>query len=219
MNIPAFRRACLTYVESFGFDLPPAWCNAAGGAEVRSGHKAASKLDDAAAYIAAEDAHLAGLTRYFLGGARAPRTYGNLRNPGLKPIWFQAPRGRSLPPTGGEAAAYFTKAAEASGTAGGVAQAKSALSMTGSFNDLHTAVYTKNARQRGPRVDAPLAPTPNAEGGGPLGGHGRRHPHRVRLRAARPAACAPVGARDRRQRRARLQTAAAVRRPQAVPLG
>ena len=25
MDTPAFRRACLTYVESFGFDLPPAW--------------------------------------------------------------------------------------------------------------------------------------------------------------------------------------------------
>ena len=25
VDIPAFRRVCLTYVESFGFDLPPAW--------------------------------------------------------------------------------------------------------------------------------------------------------------------------------------------------
>ena len=95
------------------------------------------------AFIAAEGAHLAGLTREFLGGARATRTFANLRNPGLKFIWFQASRGRSLPPAGGEAAAYFTKAAEASGTAGGVAQAKSALSMICSFNDPPTAVYTK----------------------------------------------------------------------------
>ena len=72
---------------------------------------------------------------------RAPRTYGILRNPGLKLIWFRASRGRSLPPTGGEAATYLTKVAEASSTVGGVAQAKSALGKICSFNDLPT-VYT-----------------------------------------------------------------------------
>ena len=124
--------------HSFGFDLPPAWCNVAGSAEVPSSHEAASELDEKTAFIGAEDAYLAGLTRYFLGGARAPRTYGNLRNPGLKLIWFQAPRGRSLPPTGGEAAAYFTKVAKASNTVGSAAQAKGALSMICSFSDLPT---------------------------------------------------------------------------------
>ena len=39
-------------------------------------------------------------------------------------------------------AAYFTEVAEASDTVGGVAQAKSALGMICSFNDLPTAVYT-----------------------------------------------------------------------------
>ena len=63
IDIPAFRRACLTYVGSFGFDLPPASCNAAGGAEVPSSHKAASELDEMTAFIAAEDANLAGLTQ------------------------------------------------------------------------------------------------------------------------------------------------------------
>ena len=142
MEIPAFRRACLTYVESFGLDLPPTWCNAAGGAGAPRRHKVASAHDDTAAYIAAEEEHLAGLTQKFLGGARAPRTYGNLRNPGLKLIWFQASRGRSLPPSSREATAYFTKVAEASDTVGGVALAKSALGVLCSFNELPTAIYT-----------------------------------------------------------------------------
>ena len=142
MEIPAFRRACLTYVEGFGLDLPPTWCNAAGGAGTPRRHKVASEHDDTADYIAAEEEHLADLTQRFLGGARAPRTYGNLRNPGLKLIWFQASRGRSLPPSSREATAYFTKVAEASDTVGGVALAKSALGVLCSFNELPTAIYT-----------------------------------------------------------------------------
>ena len=71
MEIPAFRRACLTYVEGFGLDLPPTWCNAAGGAGAPRRHKVASEPDDKAAYITAEEEHPAGLSQEFLGLAGA----------------------------------------------------------------------------------------------------------------------------------------------------
>lgn len=92
MGIPAFRHTCLAYVVSFGFDLPPTWRSAAGGAEASSSHEAISLADETTAFIAAEDTHQAGLTRDFLGEACAPRTFGDLRNPGLKLSGFE-PRG------------------------------------------------------------------------------------------------------------------------------
>ena len=144
LDIPAFRRALLGYVEGFGFDLPPTWCAPGGGkaSPNEDPDTPESSLDEVMAFLAEEARHLSDLNRGFRGASRARRTFANLRNPGLKLIWFQASRGCGLPPTGSEAAAYFAKVAEASDTIGGVAMAKSALTMICTYKELPNITYT-----------------------------------------------------------------------------
>ena len=146
MDIPAFRRALFSFVSGFGFDLPAAWGAPRSRAEISAvladAGEPASEPAGVEAFLAAEAAHLAGLVGGFLGTARAERTFANLRNPAIKLIWFLASRGCALPPTANEVAAYYAKVAEISNTVGGVAMAKSALSMLCVFNDVSTVAYS-----------------------------------------------------------------------------
>ena len=146
MDIPAYRRALFSFVGGFGFDLPAAWGAPRSRAEISAvpadAGEPASEPAGVEVFLAAEAAHLAGLVGGFLGTARAERTFANLRNPAIKLIWFLASRGCALPPTANEVAAYYAKVAEISNTVGGVAMAKSALSMLCEFNDVSTVAYS-----------------------------------------------------------------------------
>jgi hypothetical protein len=76
-----------------------------------------------------------------LGDAREERTIKNLRNPGLKLLWWCASRGCNFPPTGSQASLYFAKLATIRDNIGAVSVAKNALTFICAFNDLPTQEY------------------------------------------------------------------------------
>jgi hypothetical protein len=65
----------------------------------------------------------------------------NLRNPGLKLLWWCASRRLSFPPTALDVALYNTRLATNQNSIGVVSVAKNALSFIRAFNDISTAQY------------------------------------------------------------------------------
>jgi hypothetical protein len=137
-NVPGWNRACRAFGENFGIDIPAAWL----------GHTASSEDDkrcdealSAAAFLERERSTLQAALSDMLGQSREKRTIMNLRNPGLKLLWWCASRGCNFPPTANDMALYYTKLAKDQDNIGAVTVAKSALSFICSYNDLPTLEY------------------------------------------------------------------------------
>jgi len=138
-DVPGWRSACSAFCNSFGIELPTAWL----GTEISKKRSAERAFDDSAEEFrrreqaALRDAHVD-----MMGGARERRTIANLRNPGLKLVWWCASRGHHFPPTAAQIALYYTKLAKDQDNIGAVSAAKSSFSFICAYNDLPTSEYS-----------------------------------------------------------------------------
>ena len=137
-DVPGWRMACSAFGNNFGLELPTLWLNSAGTED--TGHDAAE--ESTAAFLKRERASLQVALSDMLGQAREKRTILNLRNPGLKLLWWCASRGCNFPPTANDMALYCTKLATDQDNIGAVSVAKNALSFICAYNDLPTDTYT-----------------------------------------------------------------------------
>ena len=148
-DVSPWRTACARFCYSYSIDLPSTWLRGSARPQIDPG---GSILDNtsAAAFLEAESAQLHTAHLAFLDSARAQRTLANLRNPGLKLLWFLASRRHGFPPSTRAAADYLTFVAKERDNIGAVASAKNALSYLISSNGHDPRAYD------GARTTAPL---------------------------------------------------------------
>jgi hypothetical protein len=161
-NTPGWNSACEGFCRNFGIEIPAAWLGNAEGA-VSINH---DPDESATAFLEREHAALQAALSDMLGQAREKRTIMNLRNPGLKLLWWCASRGRNFPPTANDVALYCAKLAKDQDNIGAVSVAKNALSFVCAFNDLSTLEFSSL------RVNAALEAAMR-----------RRHKHQVKKAA------------------------------------
>ena len=141
LDIPRWKAELMAFCESFGLDVPAVWL--AGGAPGDPDRdRDSDDLSPITAFLRHESAVLRAEHLRLLSSARAERTISNLRNPGLKLLWFCASRQYNFPPTGEQAAWYFTFLARERDNSSAVASARNALTFLCSINDIPTAVYS-----------------------------------------------------------------------------
>jgi hypothetical protein len=131
-STPGWSTALNSYCDSFGLELPAAWLESTDKASTT----ACEEQEDDDVFLAAESTSLRTVHREMLGAAREKRTIRNLRNPGLKLLWWCASRRYNFPPTANDAAMYYTKLATNQNSIGAVSVARNALSFICAFNDI-----------------------------------------------------------------------------------
>jgi hypothetical protein len=137
-SVPGWRKACESFCESVSIDIPEAWL---GGAKNFVAPNLDSAGESADAFRVRERAELQAELRDMLGQAREKRTIMNLRNPGLKLLWWCASRHCSFPPSAADVALYGIKLAKGQDNIGAVRVSKNALSFICTFNDIPTLEY------------------------------------------------------------------------------
>jgi hypothetical protein len=137
-SVPGWAKACKAFCNNFGIETPADWL---GSAKVADYKDQGTEGESAAAFVERERASLQVALSGMLGQAREKRTIANLRNPGLKLLWWCASRGCHFPPTAAHAALYSTKLARDQDNIGSVTIAKNALSFICAYNDLPTLDY------------------------------------------------------------------------------
>jgi len=140
-NIPNWIRACRGFCDTFGIDIPAMWLSDTIN-DNASEDVVGSGDEPITAFLEREQATLRAALSGMLGAAREERTIKNLRNQGLKLLWWCASRGCNFPPTAAHMALYFTKLATDQDNIGAVSVARNALSFICAFNDLPVEKYS-----------------------------------------------------------------------------
>ena len=132
-TIPGWCAAMREFCALHGLRLPPSWLD--GVVDQRRGISTDAYSD------AAELADLQARLSDYVASSRAPRTWKNLRNPGLRVLWFLATRRIPLPPSAEEAALMMTKIAHDRDNAGAVSTMHNALTAICELNGWRSDIY------------------------------------------------------------------------------
>ena len=143
-RIPQWRSAMSDFCSMNGLRLPSPWLQ--GAVALRRG------ISPNAFQCASELTALQTQLDRYIASSRAPRTWRNLRNPGLRVLWFFATRRVPLPPSAEEAALLLTYFATTRDNTGAVSTALNAMTALCELNGWRSDIY--NARLALAPVDA-----------------------------------------------------------------
>ena len=132
-RIPQWRSAMSDFCSMNGLRLPSPWLQ--GAVALRRG------ISPSAFQCASELTALQTQLDRYIASSRAPRTWRNLRNPGLRVLWFFATRRVPLPPSAEEAALLLTYFATTRDNTGAVSTALNALTALCELNGWRSDIY------------------------------------------------------------------------------
>ena len=133
MRILGWRVGLAAALDEAGLVIPKPWLQRE--TEPGDAGRPTATTDLRAAERQSEQARLDDILAHLSGDMRAKRTLDNLRNPGLKLIWWLSSRGHALnPPTPHALASYLAFLFDDRGNLGAMQQAREALNLLGKLN-------------------------------------------------------------------------------------
>ena len=133
MRILGWRVGLAAALDEAGLVIPKPWLQRE--TEPGDAGRPTATTDLRAAERQSEQARLDDILAHLSGDMRAKRTLDNLRNPGLKLIWWLSSRGHALnPPTPHALASYQAVLFDDRGNLGAMQQAREALNLLGKLN-------------------------------------------------------------------------------------